>query len=252
MKNKMNALQEQHDALHSKHERLKESATPRFRKKAVQYSELLAEFNEFIEQSHEDREAAEQQMSKMRNEIKELRAIRKQTRTRSGSLSTSSDVQLTAGGQSANRRRRKRLPRNFIRKKRKCKGSYHNNLVLQIDSGTLTVTPNNSMTDEFFEDDDCGDVSPALSEQTEDTLPSRLTVSLSHDERDSLTDDTDQRIPRPQTTRPRKRKPSLKSRGKQRRPQSSRSVMPNHESLEMSTCVPTSDSGAHTDSCESD
>merc|ERR1719242_253792 len=86
MQNNMNVLQEQYEALHAKHERLKESAAPRFRKKAVQYSELLEEFNEFIEQTHEDREAVEIQMSTMRNEIKELRAIRKQTRTRSGSL----------------------------------------------------------------------------------------------------------------------------------------------------------------------
>merc|ERR1712083_883979 len=86
MKNRMIIMEEEYAALNAKHEKLKESATPRFRKKAVQYSELLAEFNEFIEQSHEDRIAADQQMTKMRNEIKELRAMNERTRSRGGSL----------------------------------------------------------------------------------------------------------------------------------------------------------------------
>ena len=93
LEQKLQSKEAEFDSLHSKYEALKDS----FRTKAVQYSGVLREFNEYIEQNNEDRETADGRITSLREEVAELKAMQK---------STSS---------STNRRRRK--PKPFARKR---------------------------------------------------------------------------------------------------------------------------------------
>ena len=229
LEQKLQSKEAEFDSLHSKYEALKDS----FRTKAVQYSGVLREFNEYIEQNNEDRETADGRITSLREEVAELKAMQK---------STSS---------STNRRRRK--PKPFARKKKrhsdwlnKIRSERNVPVIVCDEMEPTTTTAGPDVDDEYFEDDDCDDVPSALSDDAEEESPHRLHVVITPPDDD---EEEDERIcceasKRPQSTRHRKRKPKLRSHRKRKSVQSTCSAVSSGEGLPMSI---SSEAGTHTD-----
>lgn len=262
LEQKLQSKDDQYNSLLSKYDKLRGSAAPKFKKKAVQYSKVLSEFNQFIEQSNEDREAAERQIESLRIEVNRLKAmdtVRMESRSRISGRGRTPPV--------ISSRRRKKLPKNFVRKMKRGQSDRLHKLklrgnvpvIVKMDSDPTATTESPAMVNEYFEDEDSIDIFPALSDGAHEESPYHLNIDVSSTDSDDkesnedMVDDHNEKTEttrpmRPQSTRSRaKRKPKL--RGK--RPKSSRCSIQNREGLRMSMCIGT-DAGASTDSVESD